>query len=105
MKKYNRITRKYEEVSTEKVPVLKKNELCRGNKPHKMELCMPQYGGYDNLDLDEETIVKYYESEDRLYLVQKTEHGFQESLGITQRYFFKREPHRYIRCSVCGKRE
>lgn len=104
MKEYNRKTKKWENI-TEQVPVLKKKSTCKAGRPHNFVLVLPFSLTQKRDDYDTKTILAYYESEDRICEIQKTEFEFQKSLGIDiPRYIFYRNT-RYYKCDVCGKKE
>ncbi len=106
MKEYNRTTKKYEEVTTEKVSVLKKRELCKGQRPHQMVQVMPPYGfKYAGVELTDEQIEQYYQSKERLLAFENKELEILNSIGIPEKRGWRNEVTRYKRCEVCGKKE
>ena len=106
MKEYNRTTKKWEEKSTEVVGVLKKRELCKGQRPHQMKQVMPFYGSnFSGYEFTDEQIEQYYQSKERLQAFEQKEIEFLNSLGIPEKRGWRLGVTRYKRCEVCGKKE
>lgn len=103
MKEYNRKTKKWEEKTTEQVGELKKKEMCRGGKAHQIILTMPPYG-HNRVDLSQEVIQQYYESEEKILEFKKEETKKMQAIGLPVKMPYKDQIYRYTKCEVCGKK-
>lgn len=103
MKEYNRKTKKWEEKTTEKVDDLKKSKLCKGKRPHKMRLVLPDHIMRVNRDLTDEIILAWYESKERVYNFIQSEEEKMKSLGLTDRSW-NHKTHKDFECEECGKK-
>lgn len=105
MKEYNRKTKLWEEVSTEKVGNLKKVDKCKGFPAHDYRLCLPSYFEHRGIqDTPEEIVEKWYESEQRICDFKKAEAKIQFDLGLGNKYHdYEYSNTKHYRCANCGK--
>lgn len=107
MKEYNRKTKRWEEKSTEKVGDLKKEKLCKGHRPHDMQLVLPPYLYHSSPEpeLTPNQIKKYYAIEDaRTTCNDKFDMRLAE-LGINKRSGWAKFDTRHYKCANCGKKK